>query len=269
MNQNPVIFDRKHIRSRRNRAADAFEGSDFLLRELAARMSDRLLDFTRTFPMALDLGAHNGLLAEYVDGVGGIETLVQADLSQDMIASAEGLRVVADEEFLPFAPASFDLVMSVGSLHWVNDIPGTLIQIQRILKPGGLFLAMLPGGETLKELRESFEQAEMSISGGISPRVSPFLDVRDGGSLLQRAGFSLPVTDSDILAVMYEHPLKLLQDLRAMGETNALISRAHGFLRRSVFAAALDYYAKHFSDETGRVRASFEVVTLAAWKLDA
>ena len=262
-----TIFNRNLVRQRRNRAAARIEDSDFLLRILCERMADRLPDVMRIFPVALDVGAHHGLLADYIKGLGGIETLVQVDMSEVMMSRSQGLHVVADDEFLPFAQNSFDLVMSVNSLHWVNDLPGTLIQINRILKPGGMFIAMLPGGETLKELRQSLEQAEMAQSGGLSPRVSPFIDVKDAGSLLQRAGFILPVTDSDTLTISYEDPLKLLQDLRNAGETNALITASKKMLRRSLLLAAMDYYRQHFSEE-GRVNASFEVVTMTGWKSD-
>jgi len=238
---------------------------------------ERLEEFRRPFPRALDLGAHNGVMAEYIAGKNGAEMLVQSDLSFAMLHSRTTHRpreggesrtttLVADEEFLPFAEASFDLVISAGSLHWVNDLPGALIQIQRILKPGGLFLAMLPGGETLKELRHSFEQAEMAASGGISPRVSPFVDVRDGGSLLQRAGFLEPVSDSDIVTVSYPHPLKLLHDLRGMGETNAMLQSRKGFMPCSLMMLMVDHYLREFSDGEGRIPATFELVTLTGWK---
>lgn len=261
-----LIFDRKRMRHHRDRAAVNFAESDFLLRAMAERLADRLPDIARRFPLVLDLGAHNGLMAEYLKGMGGIETLVQTDASPGMITQAPGLRVVADEEFLPFAPDTFDLVISAGSLHWINDLPGALIQIRQILKPDGLFLAMLPGSETLKELRQSFEQAEMTVSGGVSPRISPFVDVRDAGSLLQRAGFALPVVDSETLTVEYEHPLKLLHDLRGMGETNALVHSHKGLTPCSLLMTAMDHYLQSFSNEEGRIVASFELVTLTAWK---
>lgn len=261
-----LIFDRRRVRAHRDRAARALPGSDFLLREMAARLAERLPDITRTFPLALDLGAHAGPLAEYLQGLGGIKTLAQCDLSPRMIAGAGGLRLAADEEFLPFAPDSLDLVISCGSLHWVNDLPGALIQIRQILKPDGLFLAMLPGGETLKELRQSFEQAELAASGGISPRVSPFIDVRDAGSLLQRAGFALPVVDSERLTVSYAHPLKLLHDLRNMGEASALIAGRKDFTPCSLMMLMADRYMQDFTGEDGRIAATFELVTLTAWK---
>ena len=265
----PQLFDRVRLRAHRERAAPAFSQYDFLLRELASRMADRLPDIKRTFPIALELGAHNGLLADYLGEEAGIKTLIQSDLSHRLITEAPGHRLVCDEEQLPFAPESFDLVMSVFSLHWVNDLPGTLIQIFRCLKPGGLFLAMLPGGETLKELRDAFEKAEISITGGLSPRISPFIDVKDAGALLQRAGFTLPVTDSETLTVSYENPLKLLADLRGMGEANALITGIRSFTRRSVLFAMLEHYQRYYADASSRLPATFEVVTMTAWKPDA
>jgi len=260
-----TIFDRKRVKSHRDRAAAHAEEYTFLLHEMVARLSDRLEDIKRSFPLVLDLGAHGGQLSSHLPNLG---TIVQTDLSYPMIHQANGLRLVADEELLPFAPQSFDLVTSVGSLHWVNDLPGTLIQIQRSLKPGGLFLASLPGGETLKELRHSFEQAELEISGGLSPRVSPFIDVKDAGSLLQRAGFAEPVTDSEILTVSYESPMKLLRDLRGMGESSALITSEKSIAKRALFPKMQDYYTKHFADIQGRVTATFEIITLTAWKAD-
>jgi len=226
------------------------------------------MDFPKRFPFALNLGTHTGLVAGLTNEASCIDTWVQTDLSPAMIGSASGLCVAADEEFLPFAEASFDLVMSTGSLHWVNDLPGALIQMHRVLKPGGLLLVNLVGGETLKELRQSFEQAEIAMSGGLSPRISPFVEVKAAGSLLQRAGFMEPVTDSETLTVSYDDPMKLLYDLRGMGEANALLASAKGFTRRSFFHSAMEYYRKHFSDEHGRVPATFDLITLTAWKKD-
>ncbi len=260
------IFNRNRLKQHRTRAASTINECDFLLREMAERLADRLADVNRSFPLALDLGAHHGVMTDVLEGRGDIGHLVQADLSEAMIRKTGGLRVVADEEALPFAENNFDLVMSCGSLHWVNDLPGTLIQIQKALKPDGLFLAILPGGETLKELRQSFEQTEMQMKGGVSPRISPFVDVRDAGSLLQRAGFALPVVDSDVLTVEYEHPLKLLADLRGMGETSALSEGNKHFISRTFMMAVMEHYTQHFVAEEGRVRASFELVTMTGWK---
>ncbi|MDX1975349.1 MAG: methyltransferase domain-containing protein [Rickettsiales bacterium] len=266
MTEPHAIFDRRSVRAHRDRAARHTETHAFLLEEMAERLCDRLSDIAKPFPLALDLGAHHGVLAGIAQQRGGVEQWVQADLSRAYMAAATGLRVVADEEYIPFAANSFDLVMSCGSLQWVNDVPGALVQIHRILKPGGLFLCMVPGGQTLKELRESFEQAEMAQRGGISPRVSPFIDVKDAGSLLQRAGFAEPVTDSQWLTVSYAHPLKLLKDLRAMGESNALTQRSKTLTPCSIIMAMADHYLRHYSDEQGRIPATFELVTMTGWK---
>lgn len=246
-----LIFDRSLVRRHRERATASIGGHDFLFREMALRLCDRLDDFTRGFPAALALSPYPELLAEALSGRGGIERLE---------------RSAADDELLPFGENSFDLVLSAGTLHWINDLPGALIQIRRALKEDGLLMAALPGGETLKELRQSLEQAEIKISGGVSPRVSPFLDVRDAGALLQRTGFAMPVADSEILTVTYENPIDLLHDLRGMGETNALLSRQKRFTRRAIMFEAMEYYEEHFSDENGRIPATVELVTLTGWK---
>jgi SAM-dependent methyltransferase len=265
-NQPPLIFNRELVKKHRTRAADGFEKYDFLFREMSERLCERLEYIKRDFPVALNLGARNGMVAEILAGRGGVKTLVQAEISEKMLRKAGGLRVVADEEFLPFAENSFDLVLSVGSLHLVNDLTGTLIQIQRVLKPDGLFLAVLFGGLTLKELRASFEKAEIEIRGGVSPRVSPFVDVRDGGSLLQRAGFYMPVADSEMLNVEYAHPLKLMRELRGMGEANTMFDAAKNFTPCSLMMQAVDNYLQDFSNKNGRIDASFELVTLTGWK---
>ncbi len=260
------IFDYKRLRRHRARAAEKFSEHDFLFREIARGLCERLDYIRRKFPVALDFGAHNGIVAQEIKGRGGVETLLQMESAEPLLRCASGLRVVADEELLPFAENSFDLVISAGSLHWVNDLPGTLIQIRRILKPDGLFMAVLFGGQTLRELRTSFEQAEMDSRGGISPRISPFIDVQNSGSLLQRAGFVLPVVDSEIIPVEYSHPLKLMRELRGMGENNALRASSKSFTPCSLIMAAVDNYLRDFSNDEGRVVASFELITMTGWK---
>jgi SAM-dependent methyltransferase len=173
--------------------------------------------------------------------------------------------VVFEEEYLPFGPRAFDLYVSVLTLHAINDLPGALAQIRASLKRGGLFLAGLFGGQTLHELRGALAEAEIEIDGGLSPRVAPFVDVRDAGALLQRAGFAQPVADVDALVVRYGQPLKLLADLRAMGETNVLSERRRVALKRSVLARALELYGKRYADDDGRVAATFEIVYLTGW----
>lgn len=269
MSDSMTVFNRQMVRLHRDRAAAGLEDNDFLLREAAERLADRLDDIKRRFPHALDLGCHGGQLGRHLKSRGGIETLVQCDLSAEMVRQAEGQRLAADEELLPFAPRSFDLVLSCLSLHWVNDLPGALAQVRRILKPDGLFLAAMLGGGTLKELRQALSEAEISLEGGqkgtLSPRVSPFVDVRDGGDLLQRAGFDLAVADSDTLTVFHDDPLKLMAELRAMGEGNATVERRKTFTRRATLMDATNRYRETFGDTEGRVPSTFEVITLTAW----
>ena len=258
-------FDRRAVRAHRDRAASLLPAHDFLFREVADRLTDRLVDVTRKFPRALDLGCHGGEIAATLSGRGGIETLVQCDLSPAMARAASGLALAADEEALPFGAGAFDLVLSNLSLHWVNDLPGALAQIRYCLKPDGLFLATLLAGETLAELRGSLIEAELAVAGGVSPRVSPVADMRDLAGLLQRAGFALPVVDSDSIAVTYADPFRLMQDLRGMGETNAVAARSRRTARRALFVEAASRYRDAHGDSRGRVPATFQVVYLTAW----
>jgi len=268
MTEEAHVFDRRLVRRHRSRAAAGLAGHDFLFREIAERLADRLDDVRRDFPVALDLGCHSGQVGAVLAGRGGIETLIQSDLCLDQVSRATGCRVAADEEALPFAAASVDLVMSNLSLHWVNDLPGALIQIRRVLRPDGLFLAGLLGGETLHELRAALLDAEIEVSGGAAPRVSPFADVRDAGALLQRAGFALPVADSDRVTVTYADALALMRDLRGMGEANAVHARPRSFTRREVMARAAAIYGTRFGDSAGRIRATFQVIYLTGWAPD-
>ena len=230
MTDSMQVFDRALVRERRDRAAPALSKSDFLIRESAEQLADRLLDVVRTFPLALDLGCHTGQMAPFIHGAKKVNTLLQADLSPAMAAAARTATslptVCADEEFLPFADERLDLVLSNLTLHWTNDLPGALAQIRRCLKPDGLFLAATFGGETLKELRASLMEAEAETAGGVAPRVSPFVDAREAGNLLTRAGFALPVVDAKNIEVTYENAFKLMADLRAMAETNAVLERS-------------------------------------------
>lgn len=264
MNDNALIFNREQARAHRDRAAPRFALYRDLLMEAAERLADRLEDIRREFPVALDLGCHTGELSHVLNGRGHIKTLIQCDPSRAMVAQTKGPRVVCDAESLPFAPASFDLVMSVLSLHWVNDLPGAFAQIRHMLKPDGLFLAVLPGPKTLRELRESLADAEMETEGGVSPRISPFVEVRDAGNLLQRAGFALPVADTETLTVHYQHPVNLLEDLRGLGETNALLQQKKS-LRRKTLEATVEKYQQKFGESNGSIPATLELVTLTAW----
>jgi SAM-dependent methyltransferase len=262
---NGQIFDRHVLRLRRARAASDFGAYDFLKQEVAERLAERLDPIKRQFPRALDLGCHNGALARALSGRAGIEWIAAQDLSPAFAKSAFGSALAGDEEALPFADGSLDLVASALSLHWVNDLPGALIQINRALRPDGLFIGALFGIGTLVELRSVLADAELELLGGASPHISPFLDAREGAGLLQRAHFALPVADTETITVTYGNPYRLIRDLRGMGEANALIHRPRKPIATQVLARALALYAERFSDDQGRVKASFEIVTLTGW----
>ncbi|HEX7006977.1 MAG TPA: methyltransferase domain-containing protein [Alphaproteobacteria bacterium] len=275
-NDDIAIFDRRAVRAHRLRSALAEKGAGagaLLFAEVASRLGERLDAVRRDFPRALDLGCHGGAMARVLGRRAGAELLVHADLAPGYAAAARaaggGLAIAADEEFLPFAPDSFDLVVSALALHWANDLPGALIQIARALKPDGLLLAAMLGGRTLSELREALLEAELEIEGGAGPRVSPFADVRDAGALLQRAGFALPVVDRDTITVAYDDALALMRDLRALGETNAVIRRRRAFTRRATLLRAAALYQERHAGPDGRIRATFDVIYLTGWKPDA
>lgn len=265
MNAPVIIFDRRTVRRRRARAAMRLSEFDFLLRAGAERLNDRLDVMARGFPLALELGARDGLLRDATAGLGRIGSLVTGAASPACITGAAAPRLVVDEEWLPFAPACFDLAISNLALHWVNDLPGTLLQLRECLKPDGLLLVSMLGGRTLHELRACLVDAEAEITGGARPRVSPFVDVRGAGALLQRAGFALPVVDADVLTVTYADALALMRDLRGMGETNALTQRSRHFTRRGILLRAAQLYAERHAGSDGRITATFEIVTLTAW----
>ena len=264
----PHLFDRRLHRRRLGRAAASFSGANFLKTRAATDAVERLEAILRSFPLCVDLGARDGAFARALaqsDARTRIETLIETDLSGAMLAGRSGLRVQADEEALPFAAESLDLVVSTLALHWANDLPGALIQIRQALKPDGLFLGAVLGGASLTELRQALTAAEAELTDGAGPRVAPFADTFDAASLLQRAGFALPVSDVDRVTVRYEHPLKLIADLRAMGETNVLVERARRPLSRPVLALACEIYAERFADPDGRVRATFDILTMTGW----
>jgi SAM-dependent methyltransferase len=264
-----LVFDRSLLRKRRERAARALGRADFLKREIAGRLVERLDDIKRRFPLALDLGTNGDEVAQALAERGSVERLVRLDLALGFAQRSKGPAVVADEERLPFAPASFDLVLSAMALHWVNDLPGALVQINRILKPDGLLLAALLGGGTLWQLRQALAAAESEVEGGLSPRVSPFADLRDAAGLMQRAGFALPVADSETIDVEYDNALSLMRDLGAMGESNLAVERRGGFTRRATLLRAAEIYGERFAARSGRVLASFEVLYLHGWRPDA
>ncbi len=254
----PAVFDRIAVRHHRERAARTVGAVADVLRDAADRLLDRLDDTTTRFTRALDIGGR-GVVAPLL-AARGIQ-VVCADLSPAMAVLGGGSAVVADEEFLPFGPASFDLVVASLSLHWVNDLPGALLQLRQSLRPGGLLLASMPALGTLGELRRALTEAEAALTGGAAPRVSPFADLRDCAALLQRAGFSLPVADVEELQLRYAEPLSLLRDLRAAGETNALRERDRRIPPRELFPAAL----AELPQQDGRVRVTLRIAFMTGW----
>ncbi len=258
----PDIFDRTLVRRRRMRArlADA----DFLLAEVAERLAERLDDLTPRFPTALALGARGGVARKALQGRGGIARLIEADLDAALLAGAAEA-VALDAEFLPFGEQTLDLVFASLDLHVANDLPGALLQIRRSLRPDGLFLAALFGPATLAPLRQAFLEAESALDAPAAPHVAPFVDIRDAAALLQRAGFALPVADTETITVSYGEPFRLLQDLRDMGEANVLRARNRQPLRREVLLAALARLQEIAAAPDGRLAIPFEIVFMAGW----
>ena len=248
--------------------ASTAQEHDFLLRRVADDFAERLGIIRRTFPLAVSLGAYHGLLARRIRGIAGIARIINVEQSELLLARCDRPCVIADEEALPFSAGSLDLVVSGLALHLVNDLPGALVQIRRALKPDGLFLAAMLGGETLKELREAWLAAEAELTGGASPRVAPFADVRDMGALAQRAGFALPVVDSETVTVSYASALSLMQDLKAMGASNMLVQRRRTPVTKELLMRVAEIYAERFSQSDSRVTATFEILTLTAWAPD-
>jgi SAM-dependent methyltransferase len=240
----PPLFDFRTAARAHDRAR-ALAGDTFLATAAAEGIADRLATVTRRFENAL---------------------LVGDTVPPDIASFAQSwTRASFDEqEFLHAGEARFDLAVSIFSLQAINDLPGALVQIRRSLKPDGLFVGALFGGGTLKELRDAFAHGEVETLGGITPRVSPFADVRDMGGLLQRAGFALPVADVERLTVRYGDFGKLVRDLRAHGQTNALSERSRKPLRRDTLAAMLAHYRTHHGED-GKLRATFDTLTLTGW----
>lgn len=249
-------FEPRLVRQRKRRARGTFRDASFLHERVAADLADRLEAIPRPFPRVLTLGG-GGLFSEEVRSRPELSARVGSILEADLD--------FIDPEQLPFAPGSFELIVSPLALHWINDLPGALIQLRMALVPDGLLLASLLGGETLHELRLSLIEAESELTGGAGPRVSPFADLQDIAGLLQRAGFALPAADRDVVTVRYGEPMRLLADLRAMGETSSLRERNPRALSRRILARAFDIYRERYADEDNRVRATFEILTATGW----
>jgi len=262
-----TVFDRRAVRLHRDRAAAGLAGFDFLFAEVGERLLDRLDDITRRFPRALDLGCHGDILAGRLAGRGGIETLVACDLFGSHGAPCRPPGAGRRRGAAAVSPAAFSTSCSaIFRCHWVNDPPGRWYRSAARSSPTACSSAPCSGGATCRELRQALAEAESAVEGGLSPRVSPLAEVRDAGNLLQRAGFALPVADSDTLTVSYADPLKLMADLRGMGEANAVLARRKTLTRRAMLAAAAERYSTLFAAaDDGRVPATFEVIYLTAW----
>jgi hypothetical protein len=254
------IFNRQHLRQHRARAAHNFHHHRFLYDWCEQDILDRLSIIRRNFPATALLHdrSSNGFRRDLSDRK-DISLLIS--LSENPGSGS----IVADSEFIPLAPGSMDMIISILDLHTVNDLPGTLLQIRQALKPDGLFIACMAGGETLYELRSVLMETELQMTGGASPRVFPFADKQQMGALLQRAGFALPVVDSDILHVSYRNLFHLMDDLRGMGESNIIAERGKNFIPRSFFMQADEIYGQHFRSEDGTITASFEIISLIGW----
>ncbi|EFG84012.1 methyltransferase domain-containing protein [Novacetimonas hansenii] len=257
--ETPIIFDRHAVRLHRDRARNSLQRVQPIIQAAADRLLDRLDDTTHRFSHALDIGGR-GVSAPMLRAR-GIE-VVATDLSPALCAREPGPCVCMDEEWLPFGAGTFDLVIANLSLHWVNDLPGTLVQIRNILRPDGLFLACMPILPTLAELRQALIVAEHDLLGGASVRISPFPGLRDCAALLQRAGFALPVADSDVIELAYRSPMMLLRDLRDAGETNALVERHRASPPVALFPAALAGLPR---DEQGNVAMPLHVAIMTGW----
>lgn len=266
-----LIFDTMKKRQQRWRARHALQHTDYLHQAACEFLLEPLINgsIAAPFPNTLELGARHGIAAQYLQ-----HHFAQCSITHYTHAECEPRWAelfhyphfhLAEEELLHLPPQHYNLILSILNLHWVNDLPGVLIQIQQALAPKGLFMGVLLGGQTLQELRHALTLAEAEVYGGLSPRISPFTEVKDCGMLLQRAGFTLPVSESNLITVKYKHVLQLLQDLRAMGETAALIGHAERPLTRHMLERTQHYYAHHYGDGAGNILATFECISLVGW----
>ena len=259
------LFDEDLLSRRRERALANHTGNaDFLLDLAAGELAERLSVVERQFPLAIELHGGTGIAARKAIETGKIETIQRAETSERFAKAGEHI-LSAGLDDVPIETASVNLVLSPMALHAVNDLPGTLVRIRRGLKPDGLFLAAIPGAGTLSELRDVLLAAEAELTGGASPRVIPFADVRDLGGLLQRAGFALPVVDAENYTVRYDSLFPLMRDLRAMGMANPLRGRSSKPLGRAFFLRAAEIYAERYSDPDGRIRATFSIIYASGW----
>lgn len=261
-----IIFDPQLLIARKLRAlTQGPAGADFLMQRMAEDLGERLSTVERRFERAAAIFSLTPDAARVVAASGKAATVLRVEADQRLLGDDEFEGVLAEPEIVPLEPESIDLAVSLLTMHEVNDLPGLLVQIRRVLKPDGLFLGAMAGGSTLQELRQSLLEAEAELTGGASPRVYPFADVRDAGGLLQRAGFSLPVTDVETMPVRYNTMFDLMRDLRAMGATSALVERSRFPASRKLFLRAAEIYQDRFSDPDGRVRATFNIIWMSGW----
>lgn len=253
-----AVFDRAQIKKQRARVADTAPENFFLVHWANKQIKESLSFLQRTFPLCIQLGMRGGECPT-PDNIG-----VDHKFLFDCVDST-GVDLLCEEDFLPLKAQSIDLVISPLSLHTVNDLPGALLQIRQALKPDGFLIASMFGGETLHELRTCLSEAELELTGGITPRIAPFADKQQMGGLLQRAGYNLPVVDSEIITVTYQSIFHLMRDLRNMGEGNAILERTKKFTSRKIFMRAAELYAQRYSEEDGRIIASFEIIFLHGW----
>jgi SAM-dependent methyltransferase len=267
MSDTPQIFDRKLLRARLKRFDGLYNSANFLKARVTEDMIETLSAINRHFDLALELNARDQGFADTLansDAAGRIGFLIQSDIDGGLMH--DGARLVLDEETLPFGDDSLNLIVSGLGLHWANDLPGVLVQIRRALKPDGLFIGTMFGGETLKELRTCLMEAEIEVRGGYGPRIAPFAEAYDVIALMRRIGFTMPVVDSDKVTVSYDNPLALMRDLRAMGEGNVMQLRPRKGLNRAIISRASEIYFERFVDDEGRITATFEIITLSGWK---
>ncbi|MBS41061.1 MAG: SAM-dependent methyltransferase [Rhodospirillales bacterium] len=258
------IFDRRTIELRRKRATTKFSAHDFMFKEVAERLIQRITDVKRKFGLTIDLGARTKHLKQMLSKEESINNIISFGLIRDL----KDCDLIGNEEVMPFKVASADLLVSNLVFHWTNDLVGTLIQCRQILKPDGLFLAALFGGNTLTELRQVMVEVENEISGGVWPRISPLIQLPDAAALLQRSGYNLPVADTDTITVTYSDAFSLMRDLRGMGETNATLARKRHFSKRSIFSQVAKRYHMLFADSKGRIPATFQIIYLTGWAPD-
>lgn len=265
MSEDRELFDRRLLRKRRERFAGEVAQHEFLLAHVAAEIAERTAAILRDFPLAVDLGAYRGGLGERVAALPRVGRMIYAESAPKLAELCPRPALVCDEDLLPFKDESLNLVVSGLALHRVNDLPGALIQIRKALAPDGLFLGAALGSRSLHELRGALIEAEVEEQGGASPHIAPFADIRDYGGLLQRAGFALPVTDAELLTLIYPAPRDLMAEIRVLGGGNVLSSRRKAPMARATLERAESIYRARHGTEDGKIVASFEIVYLSGW----